>query len=111
MAETTEEFVKNQREQCKANENLSQYGKSKSADYLAKKLLDACDRLEQLQAELDKETVEHLQIQQETEKVFTNQFEQQQDCIRKLIKFCLAHLKIENERLKNEIAEAEELLK
>lgn len=52
MAETNAEFVKNQREQCATNMDLSNYGKSKSADYLARKLLDACDLLEQADEKL-----------------------------------------------------------
>jgi len=75
MPETTEEFVKNQREQCKANENLSQYGKSKGADYLAKKLLDACNRLEQLERTMRIHAGDICSINNENERFAADKYE------------------------------------
>lgn len=44
------DFTKNMRDQCKAHEGLSTYGKATSGNYLAKKLVIACDRLDASEA-------------------------------------------------------------
>lgn len=93
MAETTEEFVENQREQCKANKGLSQYGKSKSADYLTKKLLEACDRLEQADKKIEQleedlaRMTGNYQTHAKLHEECRGKIEQQQESIRELLPY------------------------